>query len=115
VLTGKMPLDMCLSKDPRSPLVVLPCLQTPANPADMLASQAMQKLMENLERVFDLVIIDSAPVLLVNDTKILSHLADAVMFVVRWEKDPARRRRQRAAFSGRRPCLSGRRCADAHR
>ena len=88
VLTGKMPLDMCLSKDPRSPLVVLPCLQTPANPADMLASQAMQKLMENLERVFDLVIIDSAPVLLVNDTKILSHLADAVMFVVRWEKTP---------------------------
>jgi Mrp family chromosome partitioning ATPase len=54
----------------------------------MLASQAMQKLMENLERVFDLVIIDSAPVLLVNDTKILSHLADAVMFVVRWEKTP---------------------------
>jgi exopolysaccharide transport family protein len=88
VLTGRMPLDMCLSKDPRSPLVVLPCLQTPANPADMLASQAMQKLMENLERVFDLVIIDSAPVLLVNDTKILSRLADAVLFAVRWEKTP---------------------------
>jgi capsular exopolysaccharide synthesis family protein len=88
VLTGKMPLDMCLGKDPRSDVVVLPCLQTPANPADVLASQAMQHLVENLRKVFDLVIIDSAPILPVNDTKILSRLADAVLFVVRWEKTP---------------------------
>jgi capsular exopolysaccharide synthesis family protein len=88
VLTGKMPLDTCVSKDPRSDVVVLPCLQTPANPADVLASQAMQQLVENLRKVFDLVIIDSAPILPVNDTKILSRLADAVLFVVRWEKTP---------------------------
>jgi Mrp family chromosome partitioning ATPase len=38
--------------------------------------------------MFDTVIIDSAPVLPVNDTKILSQLADTVLFVVRWEKTP---------------------------
>ena len=88
VLTDKLPLDMCLGKDPRSEVVVLPCLQTPANPADALASQAMQQLVTNLRKVFDLVIIDSAPMLPVNDTKILSRLADTVLFVVRWEKTP---------------------------
>ena len=30
----------------------------------------------------------SAPLLPVNDTKVLARLADAVLFVVRWEKTP---------------------------
>ena len=87
-LTGEVPLDQCLSKDLRTPLVVLPCIKPVGNPAEVLSSPEMKKLIDNLERVFDLVIIDSAPVLLVNDTKILSRLADAVLFVVRWEKTP---------------------------
>jgi Mrp family chromosome partitioning ATPase len=35
-----------------------------------------------------MVIIDSAPLLPVNDTKMLAQLAEAVVFVVRWEKTP---------------------------
>ena len=48
----------------------------------------MQELVANLRKEFDLVIIDSAPMLPVNDTKILSRLVDTVLFVVRWEKTP---------------------------
>jgi succinoglycan biosynthesis transport protein ExoP len=62
--------------------------QAPANPSDLLNSQSMHHLVENLSKAFDLVIIDSAPMLPVNDTKILSRMADAVLFVVRWEKTP---------------------------
>jgi polysaccharide biosynthesis transport protein len=41
-----------------------------------------------LRAKFDFVVIDSPPVLPVNDAKILSRLADTVLFVVRWEKTP---------------------------
>ena len=54
----------------------------------MLGSHAMAQLIQNLSKAFDLVIIDSAPLLPVNDTKILSRMADAVLFVIRWEKTP---------------------------
>jgi capsular exopolysaccharide synthesis family protein len=88
VLLDKLPLDQCLGRDPRSNVYVLPCLVAPASPADILASDAMANLVKSLEQCFDIVIIDSAPVLPVNDTKILSRLADAVLFVVRWERTP---------------------------
>jgi succinoglycan biosynthesis transport protein ExoP len=87
-VTGSQPLDHCFSKDPRSDAIVLPCVQKPASPSDLLSSQAMRHLVQNLAKAFDLVIIDSAPVLPVNDTKILSQLADSVLFVARWEKTP---------------------------
>lgn len=87
-LMEKASLDSCLHKDEQSEAMILPCLHTPASPTDVLSSQAMQKLVTKLRDTFDLVIIDSAPLLPVNDTKILSMLADAVLLVVRWEKTP---------------------------
>lgn len=87
-ITGQTPLDQCLVKDPKSDVMILPCTETPANPADVLSSHAMATLVKNLSQAFDVILIDSAPLLPVNDTKILSRLADAVLFVVRWEKTP---------------------------
>jgi len=85
-ITGKIPLADCLVKDARTSAVILPCIKTPPNPADMLGSNAFISLLATLRREYDLVIIDSAPMLPVNDTKILARLADAVVFVIRWEK-----------------------------
>ena len=48
----------------------------------------MQKIIARLREKFDFIVIDSPPVLPVNDAKILSRLSDAVLFVVRWEKTP---------------------------
>lgn len=87
-LTEPSSLDQCFTKDTKSDALILSCLKTPASPADLLSSNAMEQLVTNLRRAFDLVIIDSAPMLPVNDTKILCRLSDAVLFVVRWEKTP---------------------------
>jgi len=87
-VTGSQPLDHCFAKDPRSDALALPCVRKPASPSDVLSSQAMRQLIQNLAKAFDLVIIDSAPVLPVNDTKILSQIVDSVLFVTRWEKTP---------------------------
>jgi exopolysaccharide transport family protein len=87
-LTGKMPLDQCLVRDEKSGALILPCIKSPPNPADLLLSKAMQNLLASLRESFDLVVIDSAPVLPVHDAKILSRMCDALLFVTRWEKTP---------------------------
>ena len=44
----------------------------------------MGQLLRALEAEYDLVLIDSAPVLVVSDSRALAHNVDAVVFVVRW-------------------------------
>ncbi len=87
-LSGKEALDRCLVKDPRSTVLILPCVEKPPSPADLLSSAAMERLITTLRNAFDVVIFDTAPLLPVNDTKILARLADTVLFVTRWEKTP---------------------------
>jgi capsular exopolysaccharide synthesis family protein len=88
VLSGKCSLQDALIQDPRSNAKVLPCMKVPPSPADLLHSQAMEKLIKQMRDLFDVVIIDSAPLLPVHDTKFLARLADSVLFVTRWEKTP---------------------------
>jgi capsular exopolysaccharide synthesis family protein len=53
---------------------------------DQLDSDAMQRLLKNLSRKYDLVILDSAPVMAVADTYFVARLADKTIFVVHWAK-----------------------------
>lgn len=55
----------------------------PPNPAELLSSVRMQKLLEQLRTKYDYVIIDSPPVDLVVDAVALSSQCDGVLFVVR--------------------------------
>jgi exopolysaccharide transport family protein len=81
-------LEQALIKDPKSNVAILPAGKHVKNAPDLIESLAMANLIANLRATFDLVILDSAPILPVTDTKILSRLADAVLFVVRWEQTP---------------------------
>ncbi len=86
VLSGEKTLEESLIPDPRSPVQCLLGLRVPSNPADVLGSAAMERLINTIKQDWDFVILDSAPLLPVNDTKILTDLVDTVTFVVRWEK-----------------------------
>ncbi len=87
-LAGEATVEQSLTKDPRSAVRVLPAVGKVISPPDLLGSAAMARVVKELAASHDLVVIDSAPLLPVNDTKILARLADAVVFVVRWEKTP---------------------------
>lgn len=54
----------------------------PPNPADLLSSAKMALLVEYLEERFDLVIIDSPPVIGLSDAPILSRIAQATLLLV---------------------------------
>lgn len=86
LLSGEASFEECLVKDPRSNLLMLTSSHVHAHSGDLLASDAMEKVMTRAKAEFDAVVVDSAPLLPVNDTKVLAQLVDTVVFVVRWEK-----------------------------
>ena len=51
------------------------------NPAELLASHRMKELIETVAKDYDRIIIDTPPVLLVSDVKMLARLADATLLV----------------------------------
>jgi len=63
-------------------LFIMPSGSQAPNPAEMLSSERMRKIVSMASRAFDHVIIDSAPVLGLADALILSRLVDGVIMVV---------------------------------
>lgn len=63
-------------------LNVLPAGQTPPNPSELLGSDKMRKLIEAMEKKYDVVLIDTAPLLPVTDAAILSKITGGVVVVV---------------------------------
>lgn len=55
----------------------------PPNPAELLSSARMQKLLEQMRAKYDYILLDSPPVDLVVDAVALSSQCDGVLFVVR--------------------------------
>lgn len=65
---------------------VLVSENTPVNAGDLFASDAFAKLIEIARESYDYIVIDTAPVLLVPDARLIAPLVDATLFVVGWDK-----------------------------
>jgi capsular exopolysaccharide synthesis family protein len=57
-------------------------------PKDLFGTEEMKKLLTALRNTFDIVILDTPPVLALADTRILAPQADAVVMLARWRKTP---------------------------
>jgi succinoglycan biosynthesis transport protein ExoP len=64
-------------------LSILPCGPIPPNPAELLGSEQMRKLLTELSDQFDHIVIDTPPVVSFADPVILSTMVDGVILVVR--------------------------------
>jgi capsular exopolysaccharide synthesis family protein len=83
VLSGGHTLDEALRQyEPVPDLWVLQAGPEAPNPADLLSSPTMQKVLNELRGRFTHVVIDSAPLLLVTDATILSGMVDGTVLVV---------------------------------
>lgn len=88
LLAERLDLGQVLIRDPKSELDILPIATGTANPPDVLGSTQMRLLLDRLRADYDLVVLDSAPVLPVSDSRVLSRIADETVFVVRWNETP---------------------------
>ena len=57
---------------------------TPPNPSELLSSDITIKMIAELEKVFDLVLFDTTPCLIVTDAIILSRLVDSTLLVAEY-------------------------------
>ena len=53
----------------------------PPNPSELLGSDKMREILDNLRRQYDCIIVDTAPIILVTDAVILSSIVDGVLMV----------------------------------
>ncbi|MEM7316465.1 MAG: polysaccharide biosynthesis tyrosine autokinase [Planctomycetota bacterium] len=83
-MAGERTLDEAIHHDLETGLHFLPIKGQTTNPTDLLDSQKMQELLDTCRENYDYIVLDTAPVASVTDTRIAARVADAVVFVVRW-------------------------------
>jgi tyrosine-protein kinase Etk/Wzc len=83
VLVGHAPAREAIRPNVAENLDVLPSGALPPNPAELLGSDAMQRLVGELRRDYAYIVIDTPPALPVTDATIAATIADATMLVMR--------------------------------
>jgi succinoglycan biosynthesis transport protein ExoP len=87
-LAGDCALEDVIKKVEESGLHVILGANAKGSATDILGSQKMDELIATMRDRYDLVVIDSPPILAVADTRLVASRADKVIYVVRWRKTP---------------------------
>lgn len=82
VLIGRVAVEDAIQSWGNENLHVLPSGQVPPNPSELLGSMHMAELVGKLENDYDVVILDTAPLLPVTDGAVLAKLAGGAVIVV---------------------------------
>jgi receptor protein-tyrosine kinase len=86
VLSGKMPLEDVVQDAGVPNLSVLTCGPQPKNAADLLQSRRMADVLARARDTYDIVVIDTPPLLPVADATLLAAQSDGTLLVVRHGK-----------------------------
>lgn len=90
VLNKTATLEEVVVKDPDANVNYLPLAPSSMTAKDIFGTDEMSQLLDEVRQKYDVVILDTAPVLPVVDTRILARKADVVAFLVRWRKTPVK-------------------------
>jgi capsular exopolysaccharide synthesis family protein len=82
-LSGAAELRDIMKFLPDHNLTVIPGGSAPTNPAELLGSTAMRRMLDQLRTRFDRVILDTPPVLPLADVAVLAPMVDGALLVVR--------------------------------
>ena len=92
VLEGRAELNDAIRIDEASGLRTLLTTSDRGNTAlsvaDILTSARFADLLQSLRSYYDVIVLDTPPVLAISDSRIIARHADAVVFAVRWDSTP---------------------------
>ncbi len=83
ILSKQATFEKCVTPTLVENLDFLPSGAIPPNPAELLGSSKMKELIEEAYNHYDLVIIDTPPVLAVTDAQVLANIVDGIIMIVR--------------------------------
>lgn len=85
VLSGVCTLEDAIAHDDLTGTDILFGEKGPSNAADVFASDHFTQLINKLRDMYDLIIIDTPPVLIVPDARLIAQNTDIILFVVKWD------------------------------
>jgi len=88
-LQGKNDEFSIMQRGPLENLFFIPSGTSIADPSELVSGGRLKLLLQRLERLFDWIIVDSPPALLVSDAGVLAKACDGVLMVVRSTVTPS--------------------------
>lgn len=85
-LDGAATLETALMLDAPTGLMVLGTTQPPREQRDLFAPGQLEALLSGLRARFDVIVLDTAPVLGIAETRTVAAAADATLMLARWRK-----------------------------
>jgi capsular exopolysaccharide synthesis family protein len=85
VISGDATLEDAVVFHERLNADVLVGQKSNLNAADVFSSDKFKQFIQNAREVYDFVIIDTPPVLVVPDARVIGQMCDATMFTVKWD------------------------------
>lgn len=90
LLDGTATLDSCIFVDPLSRLHVLGSNKVPDKPRSPITQARIEAFYAELREVYEVIIVDTAPILGVAEGRILASAADRVLLITHWRKTSVR-------------------------
>lgn len=87
VLSGKSSLEDVITSVSDTGFDFIPRGQVPPNPAELLMHSRCEELFKNVSNLYDLIIVDTPPILAVTDAAIIGRYAGTALLVARFEQD----------------------------
>ncbi|MDD7917648.1 polysaccharide biosynthesis tyrosine autokinase [Actinomycetospora callitridis] len=81
VMAGRVPLSRTIQRWPSGAVSIVPSGPIPPNPNELLASQQMQDVVSELRRNYDVILIDTPPLVAVADAAQVATIADGAILV----------------------------------
>lgn len=78
-----MSLDEAIQPSDHPNLDILASGPVPPNPSELLGSQKMDELLQQVKNIYDYVLVDMPPILAVIDAAVLSPKVDGIVFVIK--------------------------------
>jgi exopolysaccharide transport family protein len=87
-LAGTKTLEEVIGRDEQSGVYYVLARSNTPNSAEILDSNAMHSFIAALSNQFDLIFLDTPPLMAVADALVTARLSDYILFLVRWERTP---------------------------
>lgn len=86
VITGKTPLEEAVINVPSLGIDIVLGAKSAANAADLFASARFREFIDETRSKYDIVVIDTPPVLAVPDARVIGQVCDAILYAVHWDR-----------------------------